>query len=88
MASTSMTLGPYWEEFIREEVSSGRYASASEVVRAGLRQLEDQKTKLENLRSYIAEGIAQADRGEYAEQTTAEEVMRRARARARKAKRA
>ncbi len=88
MASTSLTLGPHWEEFIRQEVESGRYATASEVVRAGLRELEERKEKLETLRAYIDAGIEQADRGEFAPPTSAAEVMRRARERAKTARRA
>ncbi len=86
MASTSMTLGPHWEEFIREEVASGRYASASEVVRAGLRELEERKENLESLRTYVDEGMDQIRRGELAPPTTAAEVMHRARERTKKAK--
>ena len=41
MATTSLSLGGHWEEFIKGEIKSGRYSSASEVVRAALRELED-----------------------------------------------
>ncbi|MDC7684741.1 type II toxin-antitoxin system ParD family antitoxin [Asticcacaulis sp. BYS171W] len=65
MASTSLSLGDHWEAFIKTEVNSGRYGSASEVVRDGLRALEDRKTKLEALRAHLAEGAEQARRGEF-----------------------
>lgn len=64
MATTSLSLGEHWEVFIRNEVSSGRYGSASEVVRSALRVLEERKTKLEALRAQLAEGAAQASRRE------------------------
>jgi len=67
MANTSMTLGPHWEAFIKREVEGGRYSSASEVVRAGLRELEDRGKKLDALRAHVGEGLAQADRGEFVE---------------------
>jgi len=86
MASTSLTLGPHWEAFIREEIESGRYATASEVVRAGLRELEERKEKLEKLRAYLAVGIEQADRGEFAELPTTDELIREAMQRLGKAK--
>ena len=50
MATTSLSLGEHWEVFIRNEVSSGRYGSASEVVRDALRAMEERKSKLEALR--------------------------------------
>ena len=40
---TSYSLSPHLEHFVREQVESGRYNNASEVVRAGLRLLEDQQ---------------------------------------------
>lgn len=65
MANTSLTLGEHWEVFIKNEIASGRYGSASEVVRDALRTLEERKTKLDALRSHLAEGAAQAARGEF-----------------------
>ena len=67
MASTSFSLGDHWESFIRKEVASGRYGSASEVVRDGLRALEEQTVRLEALRAHLAEGEAQAARGDFAD---------------------
>lgn len=81
MASTSLTLGSHWEAFIRAEVESGRYGSASEVVRAALRELEDRGKRLEALRAHLAEGAAQAARGEFVEDFSVEDVLARAKAR-------
>lgn len=47
-------LGEHFDTFVREQVATGRYANASEVVREALRTLEDQ-VKLQNLRRLIAE---------------------------------
>ena len=63
MASTSLTLTPHWENYIQSEIQSGRYTSASEVVRAGLRELEDKGRRLDALRAHLAEGADQAARG-------------------------
>jgi antitoxin ParD1/3/4 len=65
MASTSLSLGEHWEAFIKNEISSGRYGSASEVVRDALRTLEDRKTKLTALRTHLGEGAQQAERGDF-----------------------
>ncbi|WP_429930360.1 type II toxin-antitoxin system ParD family antitoxin [Agrobacterium vitis] len=67
MATTSLTLGPHWEGFIKQQINSGRYASASEVVRDALRELEEREEKLKILRHQIDKGWQQADRGEFAE---------------------
>ena len=56
MASTSLTLGSYWEDFIKSQINSGRYGSASELVRDSLRLLEERETKLDLLRKALIEG--------------------------------
>ena len=67
MATTSLSLGEHWEVFIRNEVASGRYGSASEVVRDALRAMEERKSKLEALRTHLAQGAEQANAGEFVE---------------------
>ena len=78
MATTSLSLSPHWEAFIAAEVASGRYASASEVVRDGLRALEERSQKRNLLRAHVAEGVAQAERGEFATDFDIEDVIARA----------
>jgi antitoxin ParD1/3/4 len=54
--NTSISLGEHFGAFIEQQISGGRYGSASEVVRAGLRQLEENETRLAALRAALAEG--------------------------------
>lgn len=54
--NTSITLGEHFDGFISHQIQSGRYGSASEVVRAGLRVLEDKESKLDVLRQMLADG--------------------------------
>ena len=58
---TSVALGTHFEEFVKVQVSSGRYNNASEVVRDGLRLLQDQedlrRAKLEWLRTELQQGL-------------------------------
>jgi len=55
--NTSISLGTYFDRFIRSRISEGRYNNASEVVRAGLRLLEEEENKLLALRNAVQEGI-------------------------------
>lgn len=54
--NTSISLGPYFEDFINSSVASGKYNSASEVVRSALRLLETEEKKLKELRKALIEG--------------------------------
>lgn len=56
---TSVSLSPYFEAFIREQIESGRYNNTSEVIRAGLRALEEreQQMKLESLQKAVSAGV-------------------------------
>ena len=65
MATTSLSLGDHWEVFIKNEIASGRYGSASEVVRDALRHMEERNSKLAALRAHLAEGEVQAKKGEF-----------------------
>ena len=54
--NTSISLGDHFDQFIAGQVDSGRYGSASEVVRAGLRLLETNGSKLDVLRNALVAG--------------------------------
>jgi len=55
--NTSISIGDYFDSFIKSRISTGRYKNASEVVRAGLRLLEEEENKIMALRESIQEGI-------------------------------
>lgn len=83
MATTSLTLGPHWEKFLKREIASGRYASASEVIRHALRELEDRGKRLDALRAHLEEGARQAKQGEFVD-FDIDDTVARAKKRARK----
>ena len=58
--TVTASLGPHYEEIIQNSILSGRYNNASEVVRAGLRLLEEREKKIEYLRAAIQKGIDSA----------------------------
>ena len=54
MARTvTVTLGPHYEEFIQANIAGGRYNNVSEVIRAGLRLLEEDETRLAAIRAAL-----------------------------------
>ncbi len=55
--TTSISLGDHFTGFIEAQVESGRFGSASEVVRAGLRSLEEHATRHQALQKAIADGL-------------------------------
>lgn len=55
--NTSVSLGGYFDLFVRGCISEGRYKNVSEVIRAGLRLLEEEENKAIALRAAIQEGI-------------------------------
>lgn len=57
MKNTSISLGDHFDNFVSSQVSAGRYKNVSEVIRAGLRLLEDEQSKTVALRNAIQEGI-------------------------------
>lgn len=54
--SNSISLGDYFDRFVRDRINEGRYENADEVVRAGLRLLEEEEGRLTALRNAIQEG--------------------------------
>jgi antitoxin ParD1/3/4 len=54
--NTSVTLGTHFDKFITEKIAQGRFQSASEVIRAGLRKLEEDEAKLQALRTKLQAG--------------------------------
>ena len=55
--NTSVSLGDYFENFVDGRISEGRFKNASEVIRAGLRMLEEEENKITALKKAINEGI-------------------------------
>ena len=54
--NTSVTLGQHFDEFVSEKIAAGRFQTVSEVVRAGLRKLEEEESKLQALKEKLQAG--------------------------------
>lgn len=55
--NTSVSLGDYFENFVDNRISEGRFKNASEVIRAGLRMLEEEENKIIAIKKAINDGI-------------------------------
>lgn len=55
--NTSISLGNYFDEFVQNRIKEGRFKNVCEVIRAGLRLLEEEESKVIALRNAIQEGI-------------------------------
>lgn len=78
MPTRNINLTAHFDRFVEQQINAGRYSNASEVLRAGLRLLEQQtqadKEKLKVLRLLAAEGIAELDQGQGIEINSAQEL--------------
>ncbi|MDR3474777.1 MAG: type II toxin-antitoxin system ParD family antitoxin [Devosia sp.] len=74
VSKKSYVVGERFEKFITRQIEAGRFNNASEVVRAGLRLLEDEEARLEEIRKAIDEGDADIAAGRYVVFETAEEL--------------
>jgi antitoxin ParD1/3/4 len=80
----NVSLTPELEKLVNEEVQSGRYKSASEVVREGLRLLEERRAKIVALRRKLARGLEQLDRDEGIEFASVKDLFDHVKAQAHK----
>jgi antitoxin ParD1/3/4 len=83
--ATSYSIGKHFEEFIASLIASGRYSTASEIIRDGLRMIEEREqrreAKLEWLRAAIQEGLDSGPAREVDPKTLAAEVKAQGRRR-------
>ncbi|MDA1264324.1 MAG: type II toxin-antitoxin system ParD family antitoxin [Planctomycetota bacterium] len=61
--NTSFILGDHFDAFLRNQIDAGRYANATEVIRAGLRLLEEQELRIDAIRSALVDGAESGDAG-------------------------
>ena len=70
----SYVVGERYEAFIAQQINEGRFNNASEVVRAGLRLLEDYETRAANLRAAVDVADADIEAGDVFEYAGAEDL--------------
>ena len=61
--NTSITLGDHFDKFISAQIRAGRYGTASEVIRSGLRLLEEHEQRVHSLKNALIEGEQSGDGG-------------------------
>jgi antitoxin ParD1/3/4 len=76
--NTSISLGDHFERFIDDQIQSGRYGSASEVIRASLRLLEEREGRIGALRQALIDGENSGDAGVYSIKDIKAKARRRA----------
>ncbi len=74
----NVSLTPELERFVEKTVETGRYNSASEMVRAGLRRIEEEEHWMEEVKGRVARGLRDADAGRLVDAETAVRRMRAA----------
>ena len=79
--NTSISLGDHFDSFIERQIKRGRYGSVSEVVRAGLRLLEEHEHRIGSLRQALIDGENSGDAGELDMSDVKSKARRRARSR-------
>ena len=80
MHKMNFSLGKNWEEYVSEQVQSGQFNNASEVVRDALRRQQEYLIKLETLKKDISQGVASVKAGK-ARKVDAAEIIAKAKAR-------
>lgn len=80
----NVSIGKTWEQYVSEQVESGLFGNASEVVRDALRRQQEHFVKLEALRREIGAGVDSVKAGRIS-RATADDVIRRAKERKRTA---
>ena len=72
--NTSISLGNYFEQFVQTQIKAGRYKNVSEVIRAGLRLLENEESKVSALKYAIQEGMESGIAEDFDAQKNLEEL--------------
>ncbi|MBE2254316.1 MAG: type II toxin-antitoxin system ParD family antitoxin [Myxococcus sp.] len=77
--TTSISLGSHFADFVNEQVANGQYATTSEVIRAGLRLLEEEALRVSSLRAALEAGEASGFTEDYSLKKVLSAVARKKR---------